>query len=53
MRDHYSDMDNSRNCHTSNFVDSEKNSTQNTSRNSSQKKAQNSSRNNMDNSSRN
>ena len=29
MRDHYSDMDNSRNCHTSNFVDSEKNSTQN------------------------
>lgn len=28
MRDHYSDMDNSRNCHTSNSMDSEKNSTQ-------------------------
>ena len=36
MKNHYSDMDNSRDCHTSNSMDSEKNSTQNTSRNSSQ-----------------
>ena len=69
MRDHYNDMDNSRNCHTSDSVDSEKDSTRNTSRdsgqnssrnsgqnkaqNSSRNKAYNSSRNNMDNSSRN
>ena len=57
MRDHYNDMDNSRNCHTSDSVDSEKNSTRNTrqnkAQNSSRNKAYNSSRNNMDNSSRN